>query len=111
MSRRQKISSSSQSFFYSGRHSHHRKNDTIPRKSLMLLPVFPRGGADIGLEYPGKVADGGKPEIRPDGGEGLIGIAEEALGFLGLFLQNKIGEGLAGFFLEPAGEIGLRRFT
>lgn len=72
----------------------------------MLLPVFPRGGADIGLEYPGKVAGGGKPEIRPDGGEGLIGIAEEALGFLGLFLQDKIGEGLAGFLLEPAGEIG-----
>lgn len=81
------------------------------RGSLMLLPVFPRGGADIGLEHPGKVAGGGKPEIRPDGGEGLIGIAEEALGLLGLFLQNKIGEGLAGFLLEPAGEIGLRRFT
>ncbi len=55
----------------------------------MLLPVFPRGGADIGLEYPGKVADGGKPEIRPDGGEGLIGIAEEALGFLGLSFRTK----------------------
>lgn len=55
----------------------------------MLLPVFPRGGADIGLEHPGKVAGGGKPEIRPDGGEGLIGIAEEALGFLGLSFRTK----------------------
>ena len=41
------------------------------RGSLMLLPVFPRGGADIGLEYPGKVAGGGKPEIRSDGGQGF----------------------------------------
>ena len=77
----------------------------------MLFPVHARRNAHTGFEHPGKVAGGGKPEIRPDGGEGLIGIAKEALGFLGLFLQDKIGEGLAGFLLEPAGEIGLRRFT
>ena len=44
----------------------------------MLFLIFPRGGAGIGLEHPRKMAGGGKPQIRTDGGQGLVRKTEEA---------------------------------
>ena len=49
---------------------------------------------------------GGKAEVGADGGGGLVGIAEEALGFLRLFGEDVIGEGDARLPLELGGEIG-----
>ncbi len=57
----------------------------------MLFPVFPGGHAGVFLEDPGEVAVGGKAQVGADGRQGLVGIAEEALGFLRL-ADSQVGE-------------------
>ena len=52
------------------------------------------------------MAVGGEAQIRADGGGGLVGIEEEALGFLRFFSEDVIGEGDARLLPEPGGEIG-----
>ena len=53
----------------------------------MFFPIFAGRAADIGFEYPRKMAGGGKAEIRANRGQRFIRIAEEAFCFLRFFLQ------------------------
>lgn len=52
------------------------------------------------------MAGGGKAEIRTNGGQRLIRIAEEAFCFLRFFFQDEVRQTFARLFLEFPGEIG-----
>ena len=72
---------------------------------LVFFPIFTGRTADIGFEYPRKMAGGGKAEVRTNGGQGLIRIAEEALCFLRFFFQDEVGQRFSRFLLKFAGKI------
>ena len=59
-------------------------------KPLVFFPIFAGRAADIGFEYPRKMAGGGKAEIRANRGQRFIRIVEEAFCFLRFFLQDEV---------------------
>ena len=77
----------------------------VLKQSLVLFPIFAGCAADVGFEHPRKMTGGGKAEIRTDGGQGFIRIAEEALCFLRFFFQNEVGQRFSRFLFEFPGEI------
>lgn len=77
----------------------------VLKQSLVLFPIFAGCAADVGFEHPRKMTGGGKAEIRTDGGQGFIRIAEEAFGFLRFFFQDEVRQAFARLFLEFSGEI------
>lgn len=77
----------------------------VLKQSLVLFPIFAGCAADVGFEHPRKMTGGGKAEIRTDGGQGFIRIAEEAFGFLRFFFQDEVHLAFARLFLEFSGEI------
>ena len=66
----------------------------------MFFPIFAGRAADIGFEYPRKMAGGGKAEIRSNRSQRFILIAEEAFCFLRFFLQDEIRYIFPGILLE-----------
>ena len=71
----------------------------------MLFPILAGCAADVGFEHSGKMTGGGKAEVRGNGGQGFIRIAEEALCFLRFFFQNEVGQRFSRFLFEFPGEI------
>ena len=67
---------------------------------LVLFTIFTGRTADIGFEYPRKTAGGEKVEVRTNGGQGLIRIAEKALCFLRFFFQDEVGQRFSRFLLK-----------
>ena len=70
-----------------------------PNRLLVLFPIFSGRAADVGFEYPRKMAGGGKAEVRTNSGQGLIRITEEALCFLRFFFQDEVGQSFSRFLL------------
>ena len=67
-----------------------------PALLLVLLTVFIGREAGVFLE----VAVGGEAQAGGNGVGGFVEIAEEALGFLRFFVQDKVGQGIAGLLPE-----------
>ena len=77
----------------------------VLKQSLVLFPILAGCAADVGFEHSGKMTGGGKAEVRGNGGQGFIRIAEEALCFLRFFFQNEVGQRFSRFLFEFPGEI------
>ena len=76
---------------------------------LVLFPIFTGRTADIGFEYPRKMAGGGQAEVRTNGGQRLIRITEEALCFLRFFFQDEVGQRFSRFLLKTLPRKNLKK--